>query len=343
MKLKIEYVPADEIKPYAGNAKLHPAEQIEQIKASIQEFGFNDPVALWNGEIVEGHGRLIAAQELGLDKLPVIRLDGLTDEQRRGYTLAHNKLTMNSGFDPELLAIELENLPALDMEQFGFEFPDLPRGDEFFGDERLRTDKAYHLDKMGAAELTNDFWQMPVIKNDGYIPDDFISFNYAKTSKQKNVGVHFYIDDYQFERVWNYPEKYLPVLSEYECIISPDFSLYVDMPTPMKIWNTYRNRFIGAYYQSKGIKVIPNINWCYEDTWQFCFEGIPNGSIIARSTTSLKKDEALRQMFIDGMEECIRRIEPSKILIYGGGIDFDSHGIEVVPLEMKSVKRLRGT
>ena len=83
-KLKVEYIPVDEIKPYAGNAKLHPPAQVEQIKESITEFGFNDPLAIWNGEIVEGHGRYIAAKELGFDKLPVIRLDGLTDEQRRG-------------------------------------------------------------------------------------------------------------------------------------------------------------------------------------------------------------------------------------------------------------------
>ena len=125
MKLKVEYVPADSIKPYAGNAKLHPAEQVEQIKKSIARYGFNDPIAVWHDEIVEGHGRLLAAAELGIDKLPVIRLDGLTDEQRRGYILAHNKLTMNSGFDPELLAVELEKLPELDMEQFGFELPEL--------------------------------------------------------------------------------------------------------------------------------------------------------------------------------------------------------------------------
>ena len=80
MKLKIEYVPLDQITPYAGNAKLHPAEQVEQIKESIRQFGFNDPIAIWNGEIIEGHGRYMAANELGIDKVPVIRLDGLTDE-----------------------------------------------------------------------------------------------------------------------------------------------------------------------------------------------------------------------------------------------------------------------
>lgn len=98
--LIIDYVPIDKLKPYDRNAKLHPKEQIEQIKKSIKDFGFNDPVAVWkDGEIIEGHGRLIAAKELGIKKVPVIRLDDLTDQQRKAYMLAHNKLTMNSDFD----------------------------------------------------------------------------------------------------------------------------------------------------------------------------------------------------------------------------------------------------
>lgn len=120
MMLQIDYVPMSDIKPYARNAKLHPREQIEQIKKSIIEFGFNDPLAIWHGEIVEGHGRYIAAKELGYSELPVIRLDGLSDEQRRAYMLVHNKLTMNSDFNIEILNKELEAL-SFDMSDFGFE------------------------------------------------------------------------------------------------------------------------------------------------------------------------------------------------------------------------------
>lgn len=121
MELKIEYVPIEDIKPYANNAKTHPAEQIEQIKKSIEQFGFNDPIAVWHEEVVEGHGRLIAATEMGIDTVPIIRLDNLTDEQRRAYALAHNKLTMNSPFDIDLLNIELEGIENIDMTDFGFD------------------------------------------------------------------------------------------------------------------------------------------------------------------------------------------------------------------------------
>ena len=131
-KLKIEYVNIDSIKPYEKNAKLHPAEQIEQIKKSIQMFGFNDPIAIWKDEIVEGHGRLIACQELNMKEVPIIRLDHLTDEERKAYILAHNKLTMNSGFNIDILNEELGNILDIDMEDFGFINVENINIDDFF-------------------------------------------------------------------------------------------------------------------------------------------------------------------------------------------------------------------
>lgn len=131
-ELKIEMVPIDELVPYENNAKLHPSEQIDQIAESIEEFNFADPIAAWHGEngeavIIEGHGRLLAARKLGIEELPVIYLDYLTDEQRRAYTLVHNKLTMNSDFDFEILQSELDSIFDIDMSDFGFdvEIPEL--------------------------------------------------------------------------------------------------------------------------------------------------------------------------------------------------------------------------
>lgn len=120
-ELKIEYVDIDSITPSERNAKQHPAEQIKQIKKSIQDYGMNDPIGVWHDEIVEGHGRVIACKELGIDKVPIIRLDGLTDEQRREYMLVHNKTTMNSDFDLDILNMELEDLPDFDAKFYDFE------------------------------------------------------------------------------------------------------------------------------------------------------------------------------------------------------------------------------
>jgi len=131
MKLKIVYLPTESLTPYEGNAKLHTEEQIEQIVRSIEEFGMNDPIGIWGEEnlIIEGHGRLEACKKLKMKQVPCIRLDDLTDEQRRAYTLVHNKLTLNSGFDLNLLSSELEDI-TFDMTEFGF---DSVAMDEGFG------------------------------------------------------------------------------------------------------------------------------------------------------------------------------------------------------------------
>ena len=117
-KLKVEYIKVKDLKPYNKNAKLHPKENIEAIKKSIQKYGFNDAIGIWGKQniIVEGHGRYLACKELGIDEVPCIRLDHLTDEERREYTLLHNKTTMMSDFDFDLLGDELAELDLSDFD-----------------------------------------------------------------------------------------------------------------------------------------------------------------------------------------------------------------------------------
>lgn len=121
--MEILKVSIDTIKPYENNAKEHPKEQIEQIKKSILDYGNNDPIAVdENNVIIEGHGRYIAMQELGFDTVEIIRLEHLSEEQKRAYRLVHNKLTMNSDFNIEMLEAELAELQIQDMQEFGFDF-----------------------------------------------------------------------------------------------------------------------------------------------------------------------------------------------------------------------------
>lgn len=122
-KLKVEYVNKEDLKTYVNNAKKHSPEQVESIKKSIAKFGFNDPIAVWkDNEIIEGHGRLLAVMEMDdITEVPIIRLDDLTDKERKAYTIAHNKLTMNTGFDNDLLGEELKAImDEIDMTDFGF-------------------------------------------------------------------------------------------------------------------------------------------------------------------------------------------------------------------------------
>ena len=201
--LQIEYVPIDSIKPYANNAKLHPEEQVEQIRKSIEQFGFNDPIALWHGEIVEGHGRLMAAQEIGMETVPVIRLDTLTDEERRAYALAHNKLTMNSGLDFGKLEEELAEL-SFDMEEFGFELDESVERHEWFdrekkdGADREEGNEEYNefLDKFEPKKTTDDCYTPEVVYN---AVADWVASEYGV--KKKDFVRPFYPGgDYQKEK-----------------------------------------------------------------------------------------------------------------------------------------------
>lgn len=119
--LKIEYIDLSKLKPYKNNARKHKKEDIEYIKNSIKQFGFLDPIGIWGkgNIIVEGHGRFFAVKELGYKKVPCIRLDELSDEERRAYTLTHNKTAEMSSWDLRLVDLELKDL-NIDMLDFGF-------------------------------------------------------------------------------------------------------------------------------------------------------------------------------------------------------------------------------
>lgn len=122
-KIKFEWHSVKDLQPYEHNARKHDTEDVTAIKKSIEQFGFNDPIGIWSDKnlIVEGHGRLLAAKELGMEEVPCIRLDHLSDEERRAYALAHNKTAELSAWDFNTLDLELAGIQEIDMSQFGFE------------------------------------------------------------------------------------------------------------------------------------------------------------------------------------------------------------------------------
>ena len=338
MKLNIEYVDINSIKPYEKNPRKND-KAVEYVANSIKEFGFKNPIIIdKNNVIIAGHTRLESAKRLGMNEVPIIHADDLTDEQIKAFRLADNKVSEYATWNDDLLNIELQDLD-IDMSDFGFDL-DFTTDDIFKENERHRTNDAYNLDIIDFNTLSNDFWQMPIINNDNCIPSDLIGFNYAKSNDNKKTGIHFYLDDYQFERVWNNPQEYIDILKQYECILSPDFSLYLDMPMPMKIWNIYRSRQIGQYYQSQGIKVIPTLSWAEKETFKFAFKGIPKGSIVSVSTIGVKRNKEAFQIWKDGMDAMINEIQPSTILVYGGELDYEYGDIEVIYFENKVTERM---
>lgn len=124
MELKIIYLDPKQLKPYERNARRHSARDIDQIKASILADGFNDPIGIWGDEnlIVEGHGRQIAAIQLQMDAVPCIRLDHMTEAQRRDYAIRHNRTAELSEWDEELLKLELADIAADGIDMSGLEF-----------------------------------------------------------------------------------------------------------------------------------------------------------------------------------------------------------------------------
>ena len=348
MELKVIKLPIKDLKVYDKNAKKHPRKQIKEIANSIREFGMNDPIGIWGDKnlIVEGHGRLEACKSLGMSEVPCIRLDHLTDEQRRAYTLAHNKVA-ESEFDFDLLDEEMNEIFNIDMEQFGFEFVDEDEESKPKKNERLRTDEVYNLPQVNLSRCEG-YYQMPIIEGVKYIPEKLIGFNYALTAKDFNVGVHFYLDDYQFERIWNKPLEYIDKLKDFDCVFTPDFSLYMDMPISMKIWNVFRSRLIGQLMEDAGITVIPTVSWAEEDTFQFCFDGLPEKSVLTISTIGVKRDNEALKIWKRGVEELIKRKQPSCLLVYGGKVDFDYGNTKVVYFSndvterMKNIKKKGG-
>lgn len=168
--------------------------------------------------------------------------------------------------------------------------------------------------------------QVPVIPKFQEQPGDFddlllIGFDKTHLEDQNYLDrmVHFFLYDYRFERVWKHPDNDIEKLSRYRAVLSPDFSMYLEMAPVMQLYNVFRNRWCGAYWASKGIRVIPTVNWGDESTFDFCFEGIEKGSVVAVSTymaSAHDHRQDQKEWFMAGFNEMLRRIEPEKIICY---------------------------
>lgn len=335
----------NELVPYKNNPRINDA-AVPAVAESIKAFGFKVPIVIdKNNVIVCGHTRYKAAQSLNMKSVPCIVADDLSDEQIKAFRLADNKVSEKAEWDLDLLTFELETITDIDMTLFEFEpIEEIEDYDEPSENHREATYKKYNLELYDAAR-TAGFYQMPVINRTGYIPDDLIGFNYMLSSKNKSAGIHCFVDDYQFERLWTSPLEYIERIAEYDCFLTPDFSLYLDMPMAMKVWNIYRSRLIGQIMQDAGITVIPTVSWAEKETFIFCFDGIEPGGTVAVSTIGVKRDDTSYHIWRDGMDEMIRRLKPSCILVYGGEVEYDYKGVPVkyyqnhVTENMKDLKK----
>lgn len=162
---------------------------------------------------------------------------------------------------------------------------------------------------------TTGYYGIPAMKYQNFkISDNITPFNERNNNAD---GIHFFIDDYQFQRIWNRPDAYIEMLKKYQFVCSPDFSLYMDMPRVMQIWNHYKKQWLACYFQSFGINVVATVSWSDEKSFEFCFDGIPKGSCVAVSSVGVWDDKKSTELFKKGYTEMIRRISPDKIIYFG--------------------------
>ena len=187
--------------------------------------------------------------------------------------------------------------------------------------------------------------ELPKFKASKMIPENVITFSKAmsKSCKDYDCWIVFYEHDRSFERLWNQPNRYLNKLKKFKGVISPDFSLYRNMPLVMQEWNTFRVRALAHWMQSNKIEVIPNVRWGDERTFDFCFDGIEIGSNVAIGTHGCIKHAADKWYFKSGLRELLIRIKPKNIIVYGAAPDeifgeYRENGINIIQFESEFAK-----
>lgn len=158
-------------------------------------------------------------------------------------------------------------------------------------------------------------YDIPLVKRQNIDINKIEPWGYAKAKmndeENRHKTIHFFTYDWLFEAVFNMPEIAMEKLDQYYALLTPDFSMYWNMPRALQITSTFKNRWCGAYWQKQGMKVIPTIEWGDESSFEFCFDGVELGSVVAVSTYSR---EDFKNEFLLGYNEMLRRIKPSAII-----------------------------
>lgn len=172
-------------------------------------------------------------------------------------------------------------------------------------------------------------FSIPCIKKVLACPNQLVRFPDAMRSTYYAAGVHFFVDDYRIEPLWRNIEKYIPKLKKYSAVLSPDFSLFTDMPVAQQIWNVYRSRLMASVMQRMGIIVIPTVSWADEKSFDFCFDGLEKNGNVAISSVGTQRNTKDRKLFLKGLKQMITVLTPRSILIYGKLPEYDFGDLQI--------------
>lgn len=205
--------------------------------------------------------------------------------------------------------------------------------------DNWRSKKSSELDKLNTSVLfeTEDKFGFPEVESSpNFNCTDLLGFHMAKNTLAKNSdkAVHFFLEDYKFEQVWTRPRDFINTFMYYGNIISPTFSIWSNQPYALSVFNMYRSRWCTRFYQEFGINVLVDCRWSDVDSYDYAFSGIKKHSPVIVNTVGTKYLEN-RRMFVNGFEEMLRRIEPSKLYVYGEymPVHFDKYFDDVVYYE----------
>lgn len=237
----------------------------------------------------------------------------------------------------------MEEICNINMEEFGFDIYNESESDKDYAQETQQ--KVENILNLGKAQFDGvGKYDIPQIKPVYKLPEikEWIGFNYVLSDDNpEGKAVHFFIDDYQFERMWNNPDKYVDKLRQYVCVASLDFSPYGDMPLATQIFNHYRKHWVARYLQDSGVTVIPTIR-CSSDerSLDFFLDGEPEESIVIYSSIWTSGNKENYEQSKKEWNLMIEHLKPSKVFVYGQITDFmDGVNIERVPTFGEKWKR----
>lgn len=187
--------------------------------------------------------------------------------------------------------------------------------------------------------------EIPRIRTSKEVPNKIVTFSKAMSQKWNDFDywVVFYEHDQKFEKLWKNPKKYLNKLKKFRGVISPDFSLYRNMPLCMQVWNTYRGRALASWFQENGIEVIPNVRFGDERTYSFCFDGIEKNKTVSVGTHGCIKKKEDKVFFKVGLAQMVHKLSPETIIVYGRVPDsifkpYKDIGIKIIAFESEFSK-----